>query len=242
MIGLGTALNVIAVAVGGGLGAVLGHRLRDESRRLTTDVLGLVTGLSAILSGRAILSEDLVTAVGSTWPLFIVLAALLVGGLIGSLLQIESRLESAGEWLKQRFAREEGSFVEGFLSAALVFCIGPLAIMGAFDDALGVGLDKLVLKSVLDFFAAIAFAASLGWGVAASAIAVGVYQGALTVLGVVLGSVWNSAQIDAMTAVGGLLLLGISLKLLDIKHIAIGNLLPALFLAPVIVQLIVALS
>ena len=242
MIGLGTALNVVTVAVGGGVGAVVGHRLRDDSRRLTTDVLGLVTGVSAVLSARAIMSEKLTLAVGSTWPLFIVLAALLLGGLIGSVLTIEQRLERVGEYLKHRFAREEGSFVEGFLSASLVFCIGPLAIMGAFDDALGVGLDKLVLKSVLDFFAAIAFAASLGWGVAASAIAVGVYQGALTLLGVALGSVWDAAQIDAMTAVGGLLLIGISLKLLDIKHIAIGNLLPALFLAPGIVQLIVSFS
>ena len=100
----------------------------------------------------------------------------------------------------------------------------------------------LFRSSVLDFFAAIAFAASLGWGVTASAIAVGVYQGALTLLGVALGNVWDAAQIDAMTAVGGLLLMGISLKLLDIKHIAIGNLLPALFLAPGIVQLITRLS
>lgn len=170
------------------------------------------------------------------------LGSLLVGGLIGTVLRIEERLENAGEWLKRRFARSESSFVEGFLSASLVFCIGPLAIMGAFDDALGLGIDKLVLKSVLDFFAAIAFAASLGWGVAASALAVGVYQGALTVAGFALGSIWSVPQIDAMTAVGGLLLMGISLRLLNIKSIAIGNLLPALFLAPVFVQLIVRFS
>ena len=198
-----------------------------------------MTGLSAVLSARAVLSPDLEAAVGKTWPLFIILGSLLVGGLIGTLLRIEERLEHAGEWLKSKFARDEGTFVEGFLSAALVFCIGPLAIMGSFDDALGLGIDKLVLKSVLDFFASIAFAASLGWGVAASAIAVGFYQGFLTIIGIVLGSIWDVAQIDAMTAVGGLLLMGISLKLLNIKSIAIGNLLPALFLAPVFVQLIV---
>ena len=242
MIGLGTVINILSVALGGAIGAVMGHRLKQDSRLLTTDVLGLVTGLSAVLSARAVLSSDLEAAVGKTWPLFIVLGSLLVGGLIGTVLRIEERLENAGEWLKRRFARSESSFVEGFLSASLVFCIGPLAIMGAFDDALGLGIDKLVLKSVLDFFAAIAFAASLGWGVAASALAVGVYQGALTVAGFALGSIWSVPQIDAMTAVGGLLLMGISLRLLNIKSIAIGNLLPALFLAPVFVQLIVRFS
>lgn len=242
MIGLGTIINILSVAAGGAIGAIAGHRLKQDSRLLTTDVLGLVTGLSAVLSARAVLSADLEAAVGKTWPLFIVLASLLVGGLIGTLLKIESRLEHAGEWLKSKFARDESSFVEGFLSASLVFCIGPLAIMGSFDDALGLGIDKLVLKSVLDFFASIAFAASLGWGVAASAIAVGIYQGLLTVVGFALGSIWDVAQIDAMTAVGGLLLMGISLKLLNIKSIAIGNLLPALFLAPLFVQLIVAFS
>lgn len=242
MVGLGTVLNIIGIAGGGAIGAIAGHRMREDSRVLTTDLLGLVTGLSAALSVKAVLSDKLSAAVGTTWPLFIVLAALLIGASIGSLLRIEARLELFGETLKNRFAKEDGGFVEGFLSASLIFCIGPLAIMGAFDDALGVGIDKLVLKTVLDFFASIAFAASLGWGVAASAIAVGVYQGALTVLGLVLGSIWDAAQIDAMTAVGGLLLMAISLKLLNIKHIAIGNVLPALFVAPVIVQLIVAFS
>ena len=242
MVGLGTVLNIIGIAGGGAIGAIAGHRMREDSRVLTTDLLGLVTGLSAALSVKAVLSDKLSAAVGTTWPLFIVLAALLIGAAIGSLLRIEPRLELFGETLKNRFAKEDGGFVEGFLSASLIFCIGPLAIMGAFDDALGVGIDKLVLKSVLDFFASIAFAASLGWGVAASAIAVGIYQGALTVLGLVLGSIWDAAQIDAMTAVGGLLLMAISLKLLNIKHIAIGNVLPALFVAPVIVQLIVAFS
>jgi uncharacterized membrane protein YqgA involved in biofilm formation len=114
--------------------------------------------------------------------------------------------------------------------------------MGSFDDAMGLGIDKLMLKSTLDFFASIAFGASLGWGVAASAIAVGLYQGLLTVIGVGLGEIWNDAQLAGMTAVGGLLLMGISLKLLNIKHISIGDLTPALFIAPVVVQLVANFS
>ena len=135
-----------------------------------------------------------------------------------------------------------GNAVDAAVSAVFASCTCEPTLTGPG----GAGFATIHMADgtsvVLDFFAAIAFAASLGWGVTASAIAVGVYQGALTLLGVALGSVWDAAQIDAMTAVGGLLLIGISLKLLDIKHIAIGNLLPALFLAPGIVQLIVSFS
>jgi uncharacterized membrane protein YqgA involved in biofilm formation len=238
MIGTGTLINIVAILAGGTLGSLMGHRLSEKSRSLTTDVLGLVTLLSAALSAAAILSADLEAAVGNTWPLFIVLGSLLIGGFVGNALMIEERIETMGERLKARFARNDSSFVEGFLVASLLFCIGPLAILGAFDDALGAGIDKLVLKSVLDFFASIAFAASFGWGVAVSALAVGLYQGVLTAAGFLLGQIWDTAQIDAMTSVGGLLLFGIALKLLNIKHIPIGNLLPALFLAPLAVSLV----
>ena len=243
MIGIGTAINVAAVLAGGAIGALAGHRLAHRTRDLTTDILGLVTGLSAILSGRAILSSDLISAVGTAWPLFIVLGSLLIGGMIGSLLGIEMRIDSAGEWLKKKFSQEsDAGFVPGFISASLVFCIGPLAIMGSFDEALGMGIDKVVLKSVLDFFAAIAFAASLGWGVAASGMAVGLYQGSLTLIGVMLGNILTVAQIDAMTAVGGIMLMGISMRLLKIREIAIGDLLPALFVAPLMVAAITTFS
>lgn len=239
MIGLGTVVNVAAIAAGGAIGTLVGHKLSERTRSLTTDVLGLVTGLNAALAASAVTSLALREAVGSSWTFFVVLGALLLGGLIGTGLRIELRLEQLGEYLKLRLAGgDEQTFAAGFVMASLIFCIGPMAIMGAFNDALGVGIDTLLLKSALDFFAAVAFAASLGWGVAVSALPVGVYQGALTVLGLALGAVWDQAQIDAMTAVGGLLLVGISLKLLKLKDIAIGDLLPALFLAPGLVGLI----
>jgi uncharacterized membrane protein YqgA involved in biofilm formation len=238
LIGLGTIINTVTVLLGGAIGAMAGHRMRESTRHLTTDVLGLVTGMNAVMAAAAVVSVKLTHSVGTTWPLFIVLFSLLFGGIIGSLLRIEDRLEGIGDWLRNRFAKEDSQFVAGFVSASLVFCIGPLAIMGSFDDAMGLGLDKLLLKSTLDFFAAIAFASSLGWGVAASALAVGLYQGLLTLLGFGLGQIWDEAQLAGMTAVGGLLLLGISFKLLDIKKIAIGDLLPALFIAPVVVSII----
>jgi uncharacterized membrane protein YqgA involved in biofilm formation len=164
----------------------------------------------------------------------VILAALILGGLLGSFLNLEMRLENLGSSLKRRFDTGESSFVEGFVTASLLFVIGPLAILGSISDGMSTGVEQLLLKSTLDFFASIAFAAALGWGVAFSAIPVALYQGLWTLVGLALGSVLLDYQVVAMTATGGVLLIGIGLKLLRIKDIAIGNLLPALALAPII--------
>ena len=161
---------------------------------------------------------------------------MLLGGLLGSALSLETRLDSFGENLRKRFrASQESPFVEGFVSASLLFVIGPLAILGSVSDGMSQGIDQLILKSSLDFFAAMAFASTLGWGVAASAIPVAIYQGAWTILGLAIGSVLSQYQIDAMTIVGGLMLVSIGLGLLKIKTMAVGNLLPALLVAPIFV-------
>jgi uncharacterized membrane protein YqgA involved in biofilm formation len=167
---------------------------------------------------------------------------MLLGGLIGNALSLETRLDSFGENLRRKFrASEESPFVEGFVSASLLFLIGPLAILGSISDGMSRGIDQLLLKSSLDFFAAMAFASTLGWGVAASIIPLGIYQGAWTIIGLIAGNVLEPYQIDAMTICGGLMLIGIGLRLLDIKKIAVGNLLPALFLAPIIATIVHAL-
>jgi uncharacterized membrane protein YqgA involved in biofilm formation len=164
---------------------------------------------------------------------------MLLGGLVGSALSLENRLDSFGENLRRRFrASQESPFVEGFVSASLLFVIGPLAILGSVSDGMSQGIDQLLLKSALDFFAALAFASTLGWGVAASAIPVAIYQGSWTILGLALGSVLSQYQIDAMTICGGLMLVGIALRLLDIKKIAVANLLPALIIAPILASLL----
>ena len=145
-------------------------------------------------------------------------------------------MDNLGERLRVKFgAHEESNFIEGFVSASLLFAIGPLAILGSISDGMSTGVDQLLLKSSLDFFAAMAFAASLGWGVAASVIPVGIYQGVWTVIGLALGNILDGYQIDAMTITGGVMLVCIGLRLLKIKDIAVGNLLPALFIAPVFV-------
>lgn len=237
--GIGTVANVLAIVLGGSLGLLVGRRFSEALRALFMDALGLITMISAVQSvahlGDAAFTE--VVPAGAT--LLVVLAAMLIGGGLGYALRIEQRLESFGEWLRHRLARDgDGGFVEGFVAASLIFVIGPLAILGSISDGLGTGIDQLLLKSALDCIASVAFASALGLGVVASAIPVGIYQGAWTLVGVFLGSVLSEAQVSAMTATGGLLLAGIALKLLNLKHIPVGSFLPALFVAPVLVALL----
>jgi uncharacterized protein len=275
--GIGTAVNVATVLIGSGLGLLLGSRLPTRTRNTVTDALGLVTLLIGALSAAEVGSAALRASVGSAAPVLVVLGALLLGGIAGSLLDIEARLEGFGGWLrtwlaKRRFsvrsvpagavpsdvdtadvpagrvsqeftspeqaARER--FIEGFVTASLIFCVGPLTILGSLSDGLGRGPNQLILKAVLDGFASIAFAAALGAGVMASVVAIVVVQGSFTLLGVLVGDVLPEAYIAAITATGGLLLLGVALRLLQIKAIPVGNLLPALLVAPALVSLVAA--
>ena len=233
-IGLGTAINIATIITGASLGVLVGGRMPERTRSLITDVLGLITILGAASALIPMWGERYINALPKGWTLLIILAALLIGGILGSAAKLETRLDSFGEYLRKKFgAHENGTFIEGFVSASLLFAIGPLAILGSISDGMSTGIDQLLLKSSLDFFAAMAFAASLGWGVAASAIPVGIYQGVWTVIGFGLGSILSDYQIDAMTIVGGLMLVSIGLRLLKIREIAVGNLLPALILAPI---------
>lgn len=239
--GLATLVNVATVLVGAVIGVALGNRLPLRTRDVVTDALGLVTLLIAGTSAIAVLSPDLSDEVGDSAPMLIVLGALLVGGITGSLLRLETRIEGLGAWLQRRLAGETGSaerarFVEGFVVSSLVFCSGPLTVLGSLNDGLGNGPDQILLKATLDGFAAIAFAASFGWGVAASAVTIVAVQGSLTLAGVALGDVLPDSHLAAVTAVGGLLLVGVALRLLRIREIPVADLLPALAVAPLLVE------
>ena len=238
-VGFGTVVNIATIIGGAGLGVLIGSRMLMRTRTLITEVLGLITILGAVSALAPMWGSRYINALPNGWTLLAILGSLLIGGLIGSALNLESRLDSIGESLRKKFgAHEESTFVEGFVSASLLFAIGPLAILGSISDGMSTGVDQLLLKSSLDFFAAMAFAASLGWGVAAAAIPVGIYQGAWTLIGLGLGNILSGYQIDAMTITGGLMLICIGLRLLKIKDIAVGNLLPALFIAPLFVALL----
>jgi hypothetical protein len=233
--GIGTILNIITIISGASIGVLVGNRMRTSTRTLLTDVLGLVTLLGAASALIPLWSQRYIDSMPQGWTLLVVLGSLLIGGLIGSLLGLENRLDGLGEKLRIKFkASSDSPFVEGFVSASLLFAIGPLAILGSISDGMGTGLDQLILKSTLDFFAAMAFATSLGWGVAVSAIPVGIYQGIWTLIGLGLGEILSGYQVDAMTIVGGIMLICIALRLLNIKQVAVGNLLPALAIAPLL--------
>ncbi len=244
--GIGTLVNVVTVLLGASLGVLLGHRLSERTRDVVTDALGLVTLLIAIVSALAVADPELVSLIGSSAPMLVVLGSLLIGGIVGSVLRLEERVESIGGWLQRRLTPKSGSaerhrFVEGFVASSLLFCTGPLTILGSLNDGLGRGADELYLKAALDGFAALAFAASFGWGVAASALTVLVVQGGLTLVGVLLGDVLPDAHVAALTAVGGLLLVGVALRLLRVRQIPVADLLPALIAAPILVAFAAAI-
>lgn len=234
-------INVTTILIGSAIGVLIGHRFPERTRVSVTDALGLVVLVVGGINLFALADSAYADAVTEAGTLLIVLAAILIGGIIGSLLRIEYRLELIGGWLQRRFTRVDeprSRFIEGFVTASLVFCIGPLAILGSLSDGLGQGIEQLALKSVLDGFASLAFAATLGWGVAASAISVGVFQGSLTIIAFFAGSVLPAALIASITATGGVLLLGVGIRMLNIKPIAVGDLLPALFVAPILTAIV----
>ena len=238
-IGFGTLVNVVTVLVGSTIGVLVGHRLPERTRTVVTDGLGLVTLLIAATSAAAIRNDAWAEAVGDSAPLLIVLGALLVGGIVGSLLRLEDRLEGLGGWLQRRLTPKDGSggrarFIEGFVTASIIFCTGPLTILGSITEGVGQGADQLLLKSALDGFAAIAFAASFGWGVAATSLTVLTVQGSLTALAALLGDFLSDAELAALTTTGGLLLVGVALRLLALKQVKVADLLPALVIAPVL--------
>jgi uncharacterized membrane protein YqgA involved in biofilm formation len=233
---LGTLINVLAILVGSAIGVLLGNRLSEKMSRTLTDAMGLIVLVIGALNLADLGDEAFANATGVFPTILVVLAALLLGGVTGSLLKIEERLEQFGVWLqaKTKGKGDKDLFIQGFVNAALLFTIGPMAVLGALQDGLGEGFDILALKSTLDGFTSVAFAATMGWGVAFSAIPVGLWQGLLTILSATLGSVLSQAAVASITATGGILLLGTGLRVLQIRMVSVADLLPALVFAPVI--------
>lgn len=239
---MGTVVNILAILAGSTIGLLLGHRLPEKMSRTLTDAMGLVVLVIGALNLLSLQDGDFVSAVSASGTLLVVLGALLIGGVIGSLIGIDARLTHFGTWLQLKTSRagsgDKEKFIEGFVNASLLFTIGPMAVLGALQDGLGQGIDVLALKSTLDGFTAIAFSATMGWGVAFSAIPVGLWQGLLYVLALTLGASLSQAVIAAITATGGILLLGTGLRVLQIRMVNVADLLPALAVAPLLVLLV----
>ncbi len=233
---LGTIINVFSILIGAGIGVALGHRLPENISRTLTDALGLVVLVIGGLNLVALTDSSFVRAVSSAGTLLVVLASLVLGSVLGSMLGIEQRLAHFGTWLQLKASRggDKEKFIEGFVNASLLFTIGPMAVLGALQDGLGQGFDVLALKSTLDGLTSVAFAAALGWGVAFAAIPVGIWQGLLTLLAASAGALMSDALVASITATGGVLLLGTGLRVLQIRMVSVADMLPALVLAPLI--------
>jgi uncharacterized membrane protein YqgA involved in biofilm formation len=241
----GTILNVITVAIGTALGLLIGNRLSQKIQESVVTGLGLVTLFIGLSNA------------GTTGNPIIPLLSLVIGVIVGELLNLQGALERLAGWLQGRFAggkAAEGTpqgednprtrFITGFVTASLVFCIGPLTFVGSIQDGMGlaIGFQQLAIKSVLDMFAGMAFAASFGIGVSFSILTILVLQGGLALAGSVLGNFMTDPMINEMTAVGGLMLMGLALVLLDLKKPRMANFLPALVIAPLLVAVAGALG
>lgn len=237
----GTIINIITVLIGGALGIIFGSRLPERIRQTVIAGLGLFTAAIGI-------QMFLKTA-----NPIIVLGSLLIGGLLGEWWRIEDRLIYLGGFLERKFTKVEpepsgnpvavntqGSrFIRGFLTASLVFCVGPMTILGSIQDGLTGDYNLLAIKSVLDGFAALAFASTLGVGVLFSTLVILVYQGGLSLLAAQAQALITQPMMAEMTAVGGVLLIGLAISsLLELKPIRVGNFLPSLVIAPLIVAIL----
>ncbi|MGA3114770.1 MAG: DUF554 domain-containing protein [Syntrophobacteraceae bacterium] len=223
----GTLINMGAIVAGTAIGSLAGSRLPSRMRRIVLYGIGLVVLLMGFQM--AVRTQNVLAVLG----------AILIGGIIGELLRIEHRLEQLGQFFQTRFSKgSEQSIAEGFVTASLVFCVGPMAILGSISDGLSGDYSLLSIKAVMDGFASIAFGASLGWGVGLSAISILVYQGAITVFAGTLPGALSEAMITEMTATGGLIIIGIGIKLLDLKDLPLANFVPAIAVAPAILALI----
>ncbi len=232
----GTIINTATVIIGSLIGILIGHKINANAQKTVLHGLGLVTLVVAI--SNAITTQNILI------PLF----AIIIGAILGEWMQLEERLHRLGQLLERKFGqrlgeKNEGRLVQAFVTASLVYCVGPLTIMGAVNDGLVNNYEFLLLKAVLDGFASIAFAASLGPGVILSAITIFLFQGGLALAAMLFGgalggvSAANPAIIE-MTATGGIVLLSIAFILLDIKRLRAANFLPAIFLAPAFVLLL----
>lgn len=236
---------MVAILFGATIGVLLGNRLPEKMSRTLTDAMGLVVLVIGALNLFSLQDQEFVKAVTGSGTLLVVLGALLIGGILGSLIGIDAKLNSFGTWLQKKTSRGEGGdkekFIQGFVNASLLFTIGPMAVLGALQDGLGQGFDVLALKSTLDGFTSVAFGATFGWGVAFSALPVGLWQGLLYILALTAGASLSQAIIAAVTATGGILLLGTGLRVLQVRMVNVADLLPSLVIAPLLVLLVDAL-
>ncbi len=239
MRGIGTLTNVFTIVGGTLVGLIVGRYISERIRLTVEQAVGMTTLVLGIAT--AAKTDNIV------FPL----VSVVLGGIIGESLRIEDRFESLGNWVRHKVEVKSQSgwmsrtslttlhprFVEGFVTATLLFSIGPMSILGSIDDGLGRGAQILIVKAALDGLVSVLFAATMGWGVAISAVIVGIYQGLMTLGASGLDAILTDRMVHEMSATGGIMILGIALRFMEVKPIRVGSLLPGLFVAPVLVAL-----
>lgn len=222
---IGTIVNCIAVIAGALLGSLIGARLPVNLKNTVMQGIGLVVILIGLKMAIA------------TQHILLLTLSMVLGGVAGELMGIEDKLNACGQWLEKRFAAGHGQVARAFVTASLVYCVGAMAIMGSIEEGLTGKADTLYVKSVLDGVTAIVFASVMGKGVAFSAIAILLYQGLITLAASAISQFLSTPVITEMTAAGGLLIVGIGLTMLEIKQLRVGNLLPAIFIAAILMEI-----
>lgn len=225
MRGLGTIINTVTVIAGGGLGLLIGDRIPERIRVIIVQVIGMVTLVIGL--------RDVMNTENIVFPL----VGMIIGAILGELAKIEDRLTGVGDILRRKFAKDssETKFVTGFVTATLLFCVGPLTILGAIEDASGKTPQLYIIKGTLDGFMMIIFSALYGVGAIFSAVSVFIVQGSLTVFGTTLDSLLTDRMRLELFSAGGLAVIAIGINLLEIKKIRLGSLLPGLVVTPVLV-------
>lgn len=226
MPGLGTVINIVTVIIGSGLGLLLRSRLSDVYRSIILQGVGILTlviGMQMALK---------------TSNILILLISVIFGGILGQVIGIEEKLDTLADRIKNKFARKDDTFFsEGFISASIIFCVGPMTILGSINDGIHGDIDLLAIKSVLDGFTALALTTTFGIGVIFSIFTIIIVQGGITFSALLIERFFNDLMINEMTAVGGVLIVGIGFILLDLKKIKVATFLPAIAIAPLLVIL-----
>lgn len=228
MIGLGTLVNAAVIIAGGVVGTFIKSGLPERFKKIVMQAIGLsvlMIGVSGTLQGMYKVIDG-----GKLDRQFVMLMifSLVIGAVVGEWLDIEDKLEKLGQWFQARFAKGGGNFAEGFVTASLIYCVGAMAIVGALEDGLTGNTATLFAKSILDGISSVVFAATMGIGVAFSAIPVLIYQGAITLLANFIEPLLAPEVISQLSLVGSVLIAGIGLTMLEIKKIKVGNMLPAI--------------
>ncbi|MCX7841459.1 MAG: DUF554 domain-containing protein [Clostridia bacterium] len=228
MIGLGTIVNAVSIVAGGMAGTFVKNGLSQRFKQTVIQAIGLsvlIIGVSGTLSGlgKQIKGE-------STDRTMLMILSLVIGGVAGELINIEEKLERMGNWFQRKLVKGESTFAQGFITASLIYCVGAMAIVGSLEDGLTGSTSTLFAKSVLDGVSAVIFAATMGIGVAFSALPILIYQGGITLLAGLIKPWLTDSVINQMSLVGSALIMAIGINILEIKRIKVGNMLPAIFI------------